>query len=113
MTTGTAKVAALSGQAANLYSDLALHHMGPLLADGISQGAAQGDQFRTAPLWGVGQRLFLLHDGRTSDLVAAIIDHFSNGTSQFQSSEANVTISHFTQLPAGSQQDLVNFVRSL
>jgi CxxC motif-containing protein (DUF1111 family) len=113
MNTGNSTVAALANQPVNLFSDLALHHMGPLLADGISQGAAQGDQFRTAPLWGVGQRLFLLHDGRTSDLVAAIIDHFSNGTAQFQSSEANVTVSHFTQLPASSQQDLVNFVRSL
>ena len=53
------------------YSDFALHHMGPRLADGISQGAAGPDQFRTAPLWGAGQRLFFLHDGRTSDLLQA------------------------------------------
>jgi hypothetical protein len=49
----------------------------------------------------------------TSDVVAAIIHHFSNGTSQLQSSEANVTVSRFTQLPLAGQQDLVNFVRSL
>jgi CxxC motif-containing protein (DUF1111 family) len=113
MQTGPSSIAALNNQPVNLYSDLALHHMGPLLADSITQGAAGGDQFRTAPLWGVGQRLFFLHDGRTSDIVATIIDHFSNGNSTYQSSEAQVAISHFTQLPASSQQDLVNFVRSL
>src|SRR5437762_14333604 len=49
------------------------------LADGINQGAAGPDEFRTAPLWGVGQRLFFLHDGRTSDLLQAIWDHSSPG----------------------------------
>ena len=34
--------------------------------------AAQGDMFRTTPLWGIGQRLFFLHDGRTSDLLAGV-----------------------------------------
>jgi len=37
-----------------------------LLADNISQGSAGPDEFRSAPLWGVGQRLFFLHDGRDS-----------------------------------------------
>src|SRR6202166_4746517 len=64
--------AALSHQTANLYSDLLVHHMGEGLADGITQGAAGPDQFRTAPLWGVGQRVFFLHDGRTSNLVDTI-----------------------------------------
>ena len=36
------------------YSDFALHHLGSGLADGIIQGNAAGDQFRTAPLWGIG-----------------------------------------------------------
>jgi hypothetical protein len=35
-----------------------VHHMASRLADGITQGAAGPDEFRTAPLWGVGQRLF-------------------------------------------------------
>jgi CxxC motif-containing protein (DUF1111 family) len=51
------------------YSDFALHSMGNALADGIIQGNAAGDEFRTAPLWGIGQRLFFLHDGRTNDLL--------------------------------------------
>ena len=51
--------------------------MGTGLADNVSQGSAGGDQFRTAPLWGLGQRIFLLHDGRTTDLYAAIGAHTS------------------------------------
>ena len=60
----TSPSAALSNQTANLYSDLLVHHMGKGLADGITQGGAGPDEFRTAPLWGVGQRVFFLHDGR-------------------------------------------------
>ena len=78
--------AALSHQTANLFSDLLVHHMGEGLADGISQGSAGPDEFRTAPLWGVGQRVFFLHDGRTTDLVEAIRSHRSRG------SEANKVI---------------------
>src|SRR4030095_14347205 len=50
----------------------ALHAMGPGLADDILQGNARGDEFRTAPLWGLGKRLFFLHDRRPSDLLEAI-----------------------------------------
>ena len=63
--------------------------MGPGLADDILQGAARGDEFRTAPLWGLGQRIFFLHDGRTTDLVEAIQAHQSDGNSKFGPSEAN------------------------
>jgi hypothetical protein len=70
--------AVLQNRPVNLYSDLMLHHMGPGLADNIIQGAAGPDEFRTTPLWGVGQRMFFLHDGRTSDLLQAILAHFSN-----------------------------------
>ena len=59
----------------NAFSDFMLHNMGNGLADHVSQGNATGNQFRTAPLWGVGQRLFFLHDGRTSNLVEAIKAH--------------------------------------
>ena len=71
---------ALSQQTVNLYSDLALHQMGPGLADGISQGDARGEEFRTAPLWGVGERLFLLLDGRSRDLTDAIRQHDGPGS---------------------------------
>jgi CxxC motif-containing protein (DUF1111 family) len=97
----------LSHVQANLFSDLLLHHMGENLNDGITQGAAGPDQFRTAPLWGIGQRLFFLHDGRTSDLLAAIKAHASRG------SEANAVIQNFNRLTETQQQDLLNFLRSL
>jgi CxxC motif-containing protein (DUF1111 family) len=99
--------AALSNKTVNLFSDLIVHHMGQGLADGISQGAAGPDEFRTAPLWGVGQRVFFLHDGRTRDLLAAIQAHDSQG------SEANGVIQKFNGLSAGQQQDVLNFLRSL
>src|SRR2546421_3038021 len=81
--------AALSAQQARLFSDLLLHHMGVGLADGITQGAAGPDEFRTAPLWGVGQRAFFLHDGRTSNLIQAVRFHYSQG------SEANLVVWNF------------------
>jgi CxxC motif-containing protein (DUF1111 family) len=89
------------------YSDFAVHNMGSGLADGVSQGAAAGNEFRTAPLWGVGQRLFFLHDGRTSDLLQTIQAHSSSG------SEANGVIGLFNLLPTSSKQDILNFLRSL
>lgn len=113
LVTTNATVAALSNQPANLYSDLALHNMGPGLADGIQQGEAGPQDFRTAPLWGLGQRLFFLHDGRTSDLVAAIIDHSSGSTRTGNASEANAVVANFQNLSVRDQQDLVNFLRSL
>jgi CxxC motif-containing protein (DUF1111 family) len=99
--------AALSHRPARLYSDLLVHHMGTRLADGITQGAAGPDEFRTAPLWGVGQRVFFLHDGRTADLVQAIHEHASPG------SEANQVVQSFSALSAEAQQDLINFLRAL
>ena len=99
--------AALSNQTANLFSDVLVHHMGRGLADGITQGGAGPDEFRTAPLWGVGQRIFFLHDGRTSNLVEAIKAHRSPG------SEANKIIDRFDGLRARERQDIVNFLRSL
>jgi CxxC motif-containing protein (DUF1111 family) len=56
------------------------------LSDGITQGGDGPDEFRTAPLWGVGQRVFFLHDGRTSNLV---------------------------ELSTQEQQEIIDFLRSL
>jgi CxxC motif-containing protein (DUF1111 family) len=112
-TTSNSTIAALGGQIANLFSDIALHHMGPGLADGISQGQAGPDEFRTAPLWGLGKRAFFLHDGRTSDLVVAIRQHRSGPSGATAASEANAVINRFDMLPDKSQQDLLNFIRSL
>jgi CxxC motif-containing protein (DUF1111 family) len=120
------------------YSDFAIHHMGSNLADGINQGAAGPDEFRTAPLWGIGQRLFFLHDGRTSDLMQAIQAHSSSdfdcvirassnifefephlkvfsptSASTFCGSEADKVIANFNALSSAQKQDILNFLRSL
>jgi mono/diheme cytochrome c family protein len=113
LTTGDSTVAALRNQPVNLYSDLLVHNMGPGLADDIIQGQALGDEFRTAPLWGLGQRIFFLHDGRTSDLIEAIQEHRSYGNLKFRSSEANAVIDNFDWLWSKEKQDLLNFLRSL
>jgi CxxC motif-containing protein (DUF1111 family) len=107
LTTSDSDLPGLAKQQANLFSDLLVHHMGTGLADGVQQGLAGPDEFRTAPLWGLGQRIFLLHDGRTKDLVQAILAHRSDG------SEANLVIFDFTQQQPQQQQDLLNFLRSL
>ncbi len=104
---GNSTTAALRNQAVHLYSDLLVHNMGVGLADGIVQGTAQGNEFRTAPLWGLGQRLFYLHDGRTADLATAIAGHASGG------SEANAVVAAFAALPTAAKQDLLNFLKSL
>jgi CxxC motif-containing protein (DUF1111 family) len=103
----TSPSAALSNHTASLYSDLLVHHMGKGLADGITQGGAGPDEFRTAPLWGVGQRVFFLHDGRTTNLVEAIRDHKS------KRSEASRVIEHFNKLSTQEQQEIIDFLRSL
>jgi CxxC motif-containing protein (DUF1111 family) len=120
------KTVALRGQTVNLYSDLLVHHMGATLADNVVQGNAGPDEFRTTPLWGLGQRLFFLHDGRTQDLMTAIQDHFSfpgfdggdnpskdRDSRNYGSSEANETVRRFNRLPEGDKQALLNFLRSL
>jgi CxxC motif-containing protein (DUF1111 family) len=123
LTTGKSQYNALDSTTYHPYSDFALHHMGSVLADGVNQGNAGPDQFRSAPLWGVGQRLFFLHDGRTSDLLQAIQGHSdcgANAGGSFRShlrsncsSEANAVINNFNRLSRTQQQDLLNFLRSL
>jgi CxxC motif-containing protein (DUF1111 family) len=110
------------------YSDFALHHMGRDVADFVNQGGAGPDEFRTAPLWGVGQRIFFFHDGRAGPdnggLLKAINEHFSHNrncsfSQDFTSdgvacdSEANLTVSKFNNLGEGDKQDILNFLRSL
>jgi CxxC motif-containing protein (DUF1111 family) len=121
-----AHTVALRGQTVNLYSDLLVHHMGATLADNVVQGIAGPDEFRTTPLWGLGQRLFFLHDGRTNDLMTAIQDHFSfpgfdggdnpakdRDSYEYGFSEANGTVSRFNRLSESDKQNILNFLRSL
>jgi CxxC motif-containing protein (DUF1111 family) len=139
LTTGPSLFTDLNNATFSPFSDFALHHMGSKLADGVSQGAAGPDEFRTAPLWGAGQRLFFMHDGRTNNLVDVIEQfHVSpaadcvkvssvaesfilNGqaitvpgaTTTFCGSEANAVVTRFNQLSCQQQQDVILFLRSL
>ena len=138
LTTAASPFTGMSNFTYHPYSDFALHNMGADLADGVEQGGAGPDEFRTAPLWGLGQRLFFLHDGRTSNLLTAIFAHsdeggqcttltrqdsFSDDTngSVFQAqansrscgSEANAVIRNFAKLDRSQQQNILNFLRSL
>jgi CxxC motif-containing protein (DUF1111 family) len=106
-TTGSSIYTNQSGITFEPFSDYALHDMGTGLQDRVSQGQANGTQFRSAPLWGAGQRVFFLHDGRTSNILTAIEAHASNG------SEANAVIANFNKLSASNQQDILDFLRSL
>jgi CxxC motif-containing protein (DUF1111 family) len=87
-----------------LYSDLLLHDTGPALGDGIQQGAASANEFRSAPLWGVRARAPYLHDGRAPDLMTAILAH---------AGEAQKIRDRFANLPAADQQDILNFLNSI
>jgi CxxC motif-containing protein (DUF1111 family) len=124
LTTGLSPFTGMSSFTYNPFSDFALHHMGSGLKDGVNQGAAGPDEFRTAPLWGLGQRLFFLHDGRTHDLLQAIQAHADCGGGyrrgrdydRFHSScnsEANAVINNFNALNKSQIQDILNFLRSL
>jgi CxxC motif-containing protein (DUF1111 family) len=97
----------LGSQTVSAFSDFEIHHMGTRLADNVSQGNAGGDQFRTAPLWGLGQRAFFLHDGSQTSVYSAIDSHRSNG------SEASQCATNYFSLSTTQQQDVLNFLRSL
>jgi CxxC motif-containing protein (DUF1111 family) len=105
--TGKSEIAALNERSVPLYSDLALHNMGTGLEDFIDQGQARGRDWRTAPLWGLGGRIYFMHDGRTKDLVQAIREHDSPG------SDGTRVVTAYEALPASEKQDILDFLRSL
>jgi CxxC motif-containing protein (DUF1111 family) len=92
------------------YTDLLLHDMGEGLADGRPEFLADGREWRTAPLWGIGLvrdvngHSDLLHDGRARNVTEAILWH---GGEAEQSREA------FRVLPGTDRDALVKFVNSL
>lgn len=81
LTRDDASTEALSRQLIWPYTDLLLHDMGPGLADNRPDGQASGQEWRTAPLWGIGltemvnDHTFYLHDGRARNLTEAILWH--------------------------------------
>ena len=108
-TTGNSTMTGQSGVTYSSWSDHALHDMGDGLSNGITLDAAGPRDWKTAALWGLGQRIYLLHDGRTTDLYQAVILHYSATT---HPSEANAVITAFQALSTANQQDILNFLRS-
>lgn len=102
--TGENKIEALQNKDVELFSDLLLHDMGEELADGIESEDAGGNEFRTAPLWGLGVRNFFLHDGRTNSLEEAI---------KFHGGEAKGVRDNFLNLSQGEVEVLLIFLKSL
>ena len=104
------QAAHLSEQVIWPYSDFLLHDMGPELADGRPDFLATGDEWRTAPLWGIGLlkkvngSTVLLHDGRARSVEEAILWH---------GGEAELAKNRFIQLPKKEREALINFVNSL
>lgn len=100
----------LSNQTIWPYTDLLLHDMGPGLADGRSEFLADGSEWRTAPLWGIGltqqvnPRAGFLHDGRARTLEEAILWH---------AGEAESAVNQYRQLPLALRQSLLAFLTSL
>ncbi len=74
-------VTGVAGQTIHPYTDLLLHDMGQALADNFADGAANGREWRTPPLWGIGLAetvtgyRFFLHDGRARGLLEAVLWH--------------------------------------
>jgi CxxC motif-containing protein (DUF1111 family) len=108
--TGASPIAALSNRQAELYSDLLLHDMGDALADNRPDGAADGREWRTTPLWGLrlmrqflNGQAFLLHDGRARTVEEAIT---------FHGGESAASRLAFMSLTPAQRTALLDFVES-
>lgn len=110
MQTGPSAIAALANQTIFPYSDLLLHDMGDGLADNRSDFLANGNEWKTRPLWGIGltnvvnNHTNFLHDGRAKNITEAILWH---------GGEALNSKNKFKQLSAKDRNDLLNFINSL
>jgi len=92
------------------YTDLLLHDMGPGLDDGVAEGVAQPQEWRTPPLWGLGltrrvlgEELYL-HDGRARSLEEAILWH---------GGEAEGAKRRFLALSKEDREALLDFLKGL
>jgi len=83
--TGPNEIPALDHQPVNAYSDFLLHDVGT--GDGVEQGAAKGNEFRTSPLWGLRFRKQLLHDGSALSPTDAVRRHGGESERSRQSFE--------------------------
>ena len=110
VTGDTASLKELRGQKIWPYTDLLLHDMGEELADNRASYSANGREWRTAPLWGLGliksvnKHNHLLHDGRARGFAEAILWH---------GGEAEASRERFKKLSAAQRRDLIQFLGSL
>lgn len=101
---------ALSGQKIYPYTDLLIHDMGPDLADNRPDFLANGNEWRTSPLWGIGlffavnKHTNYLHDGRARNLEEAILWHGGEGEKSKKK---------FKDLKKEERQALIKFLSSL
>jgi len=108
--TGPSTIGAVANRDVAIYSDLLLHDMGDGLADNRPDGGADGREWRTAPLWGIGliddvnRHQFLLHDGRARGFAEAILWH---------GGEAEAARERFRELPKEDRDALLRFLESL
>jgi CxxC motif-containing protein (DUF1111 family) len=109
-TTGQVTRPELSNQIIWPYSDFLLHDMGPGLADGRPEFLADGNEWRTPPLWGLGltkvvnPQAGFLHDGRAETIEHAILWH---------DGEARAAADGYRQLPKNERDALIRFLNSL
>lgn len=108
--TGTSELTLLQNVEIRPYTDLLLHDMGSELADGFTEGTADGYEWRTPPLWGIGltqsvsgHELFL-HDGRARGFAEAILWH---------GGEAQAAREIFRNYSEAERNDLLAFLQSL
>lgn len=106
----SASLAHLQDQEFSAYTDLLLHDMGEGLADQRPEFSANGREWRTAPLWGIGLQQSVnghtefLHDGRARSLAEAILWH---------GGEAERSKQKFRRADAEQRQALIAFLESL
>ncbi|MEL6642734.1 MAG: di-heme oxidoredictase family protein [Pseudomonadota bacterium] len=92
------------------YTDMLLHDMGPGLADNRPEGRANGREWRTPPLWGIGLtqqvsgHTYFLHDGRARSLLEAVLWHGGEAAAQ-----RDAVIS----MPRADRAALIRFLESL
>lgn len=111
LVTGAHPIRALSNQKIFPYTDLLIHDMGPGLADGRPDFQADGSEWKTPPLWGIGvtstilsNTATFLHDGRARSLEEAILWH---------GGEADISRERFRRAELSDREALIAFLRSL
>ena len=110
-TTTVQDIEAISEKTFYPYTDLLLHDMGDALNDNYQEGDAEGKEWRTPPLWGLGLAAdsqggtgYYLHDGRATSLEEAILLH---------AGEASGVRDNYITLSASEKENLMNFLNSL